>query len=125
MCSRQDVSLLGNRRFFLQKLYTFHTFRCSRFYEVITSLLTQSFLHGKTSVFPTPFLFDSWLTQKTFRFLCSRQESNLDHQLRRPVFYPLNYKSSREKLTQIFFKIHLNKKHLVRCFLFLSLLYHC
>ena len=26
--------------------------------------------------------------------LCSRQESNLEHWYRKPVFYPLNYESS-------------------------------
>lgn len=28
-------------------------------------------------------------------FLCARQESNLDPGLRRPVFYPLNYRRTR------------------------------
>ncbi len=28
--------------------------------------------------------------------LCSRQESNLDLELRRPVFYPLNYRSTQK-----------------------------
>ena len=27
--------------------------------------------------------------------LCSRQESNLEHWYRKPVFYPLNYESKR------------------------------
>lgn len=41
-----------------------------------------------------------------FVFMCSRQESNLDRQYRKLVFYPLNYESNDATLPHpvIFFK---------------------
>jgi len=33
-------------------------------------------------------------------FLCSRQESNLEHRYRKPIFYPLNYGSNKLNVTE-------------------------
>ena len=83
------------------------------YFVTLTKYLNRASISDESR--PTAF---SESTKNTPYFLCSRQESNLHRQLRRPAFYPLNYGSMFfTSLYQIYSITKQQKNHLSMIFL--------
>lgn len=85
---------------------------------------SQSFLHGETRVSRKRHLFEvSFATSSSIpgsvifiAFICPRQESNLDLEIRNLLFYPLNYGSPTSLRLILELRRTSSRKSTLRCF---------